>query len=343
MPADIGPIIFDVQGVALNAEDREILQHPLIGGIILFARNFESAAQVTQLCQSIRKARKRPILITVDQEGGRVQRFRNDFTTLPSMGKIGKLYEKSGQAGLALAEICGWLMAIELLAVGVDLSFAPVLDLDSGVSQVIGDRAFHASGDSIFELASALTKGMRDAGMSAVGKHFPGHGSVEVDSHIGLPIDHRDLEKIVEKDLVPFIKMIDSGMEGLMAAHILFPNVDSMPVSFSRHWLHDILRKKMHFKGMVFSDALDMHGADVAGAYPERVEIALSAGCDMTLVCNSRAGVIKTLDNLPKQFHRVASDRFETMRGKFSVVNKGSHPAWQEKQKLFYVLEKQAE
>lgn len=333
-----GPIVFDLIGQELTVEEQELLQHPLIGGVILFSRNFESPEQITQLCLNIRHSRQKPILITVDQEGGRVQRFRNGFTRLPSMGEIGKLYDKSPQAGLNLAATCGWLMAIEVLSVGVDLSFAPILDLDKGICPVIGDRAFHHDPAIVIQLAQAFTQGMRDAGMRAVGKHFPGHGSVDVDSHLGSPVDQRQLSEIVANDLIPFAAMIASGIEGLMPAHIVFPEVDEMPVGFSPIWLNDILRQQLKFKGMIFSDALDMAGAKLAGNYLGRTQAALQAGCDMALICNNRAGVIEVLDGLAIEGYMVSGQKIDMMRGNFSQVPSGlkKSKTWQEK---YHVLE----
>jgi beta-N-acetylhexosaminidase len=343
MTPAIGPLVFDLHGFELDAEERELLQHPLIGGVIFFARNFDSPKQIADLCQHIRMVRKNPILITVDQEGGRVQRFRNDFIRLPSMGQLGKLYLDSPEMGLHLAGICGWMMAAELLAVGVDLSFAPVLDLDKGVSAVIGDRAFDRRPDVVISLAKALTQGMREAGMAAVGKHFPGHGSVAVDSHLDLPEDKRTFEQIAADDLIPFREMIASGIEGLMAAHILFSAVDDKPVGFSAYWLQDVLRKQLAFSGLVFSDALDMHGADMAGGFPQRVKTALEAGCDMALICNNRESVIKTLDGLPADYRPVAEEKFRKVQADFTRITlplKRSQ-AWQEKHGVFERLAEQ--
>lgn len=340
MSSSIGPIVFDVLGLELDAVERELLQHPLIGGVIFFARNFESPQQMADLCRQIRAARKQPILLTVDQEGGRIQRFREGFSALPSMGQIGKLYSQSPDLGLRLATLTGWLMAAELIAVGVDLSFAPVLDLDKEISTVIGDRAFHRRPEVVIALATALMQGMREAGMAAVGKHFPGHGSVAVDSHLGLACDERTFEQIAQDDLIPFQALIPRGMDGMMAAHILFPNVDTNPVGFSTYWLRTVLRQQLQFSGMIFSDALDMHGADIAGGFPERVQAALEAGCDMALICNNRDSVIKTIDGLPAEYRRVPEEKFRRMQ-----ANTGSIPAalkssreWQEKLTVFTQL-----
>lgn len=322
MPATIGPIVFDLLGHELSAEEREILQHPLIGGLILFTRNYDSPEQVTRLIQTARQVRKQPLLVTVDQEGGRVQRFRQGFTRLPSMGKIGKVYDAAPEDGERFATICGWIMAAELLAVGVDLSFAPVLDVDRGNNPVVGDRAFHQDIEVIVLLAQAFTRGMRAAGMAAVGKHFPGHGAVSVDSHLSLPLDKRTMADISEVDLVPFAEMIQSTIQGIMAAHIVFPEVDALPVGFSPYWLQDVLRKQLKFPGVVFSDALDMKGAEVIGSFLERTEAALSAGCDMALICNNREGLVQTLDGLPQQKFLLEEQKLAMVRGDFSKLPK---------------------
>lgn len=319
MSHTVGPIIFDLNGHELSQEEQELLRHPLIGGVILFSRNYASPEQMVHLTQSIRAASKNPVLITVDHEGGRVQRFHAGFTRLPSMAAIGNLYNEAPEPALHFARLCGWLMAAELLAVGVDLSFAPVLDLDKGLNPAIGDRAFHKDPNNIVLLAQALTQGMREAGMAAVGKHFPGHGSVSVDSHLAMPIDERRFDQIAQDDLIPFVKMIQSTIQGIMAAHIIFPEVDPMPVGFSHYWLHDVLRTQLMFSGLVFSDALDMKGAMIAGDFAERTQAALEAGCDMVLLCNNREGLIQTLDRLPQSF-LLEEQKLVMVRGDFSRV-----------------------
>jgi beta-N-acetylhexosaminidase len=320
MSEKIGPVVFDLIGTELSAEEKEMLAHPLLGGLIFFARNYESPEQITRLTHDIRAARKKPILICVDQEGGRVQRFREGFTRLPSMGEIGKLYDHSPEKALTLAHTCGWLLAAEVLNVGVDLSFTPVLDIDLGINPAIGNRGFHRQPHVIVELAKALTAGMRTAGMAAVGKHFPGHGSVLIDSHLDLPIDTRTFDEIAEFDMPPFVDMIRHGIEGMMAAHILFSSVDDTAVGFSRRWLLDVLRKQLKFSGIIFSDDLHMEGAKIAGDYPERVHAALTAGCDMALLCNDRSAMIKTLDTLKAEYYHLDADRFAAVQGKFSNI-----------------------
>jgi len=308
-----GPVIIDLIGLSVNAEEQELLQHPQVGGVILFARNYESPRQIAELCRAIRASRQSPLLIAVDQEGGRVQRFREGFTRLPAMGEVGQLSGHSSEQGAQWAYVCGWLMAAELMAVGVDLSFAPVLDLDRKWNTVIGDRSFGENPALIRSLAGTLMRGMHEAGMAATGKHFPGHGSVKTDSHLTLPIDLRSFSEIEKDDMQPFVNLIEAGIDALMPAHILFPEVDSHPVGFSRYWLQDVLRKKLKFSGIIFSDDLNMVGAEFAGDYPDRAEMALDAGCDIVLICNNRAGAIEILDRLPGKYNLPAA-RFNRLK-----------------------------
>jgi beta-N-acetylhexosaminidase len=287
----------DVAGKTLTAEDAEILRHPRVGGIILFTRNFDSAAQVRALVRSIRALREPQLLVAVDYEGGRVQRFRGQgFTVLPPAQAFGRLYDRDREQARNMAHVCGWMIGSELRAVGVDLCFAPVLDRAAGVSAVIGDRAFHASVEAITELGSALMHGLRDAGMAATGKHFPGHGRVAEDSHLALPVDERSLEQIRAEDMAPFRELIRQGLPSVMMAHIRFPQVDSQPASLSRRWIREELRDGLGFGGTVFCDDLSMGGAAAAGSYPDRAALALDAGCDMLPVCNNRTAVIELLD-----------------------------------------------
>ncbi len=290
----LGPIMCDLRGFELEADEREILMHPHVGGVILFSRNYESPGQIAALTRSIHELRQPHLLIAVDHEGGRVQRFRKGFSALPACALIGSC--GSAQQTQMVAEQAGWLMAAELLAVGVDLSFAPVLDVGGKVSQVIGDRAFSENPDEVARLARAYMRGMKQAGMVAVGKHFPGHGSVAEDSHVDIPYDHRDYVDIQMHDLVPFERMIHAGLPGLMPAHVIYSKVDKLPSGFSPIWLKQILRKQLEFQGTIFSDDLSMAGAEVIGGYPERAEAALSAGCDMVLACNNQEGAIEILD-----------------------------------------------
>lgn len=292
------PIILDLEGTAITPEEKEILQHPLVGGLILFSRNYISPQQITDICRLARQCRKQPLLIAVDHEGGRVQRFKQGFTAIPPMGELGALYEKNSEKALKAAESFGALIAKELLAVGVDFSFTPVLDLDRQRNSVIGDRAFHQQPDVVIALATALIKGLHDNGMASCGKHFPGHGAVTQDSHHALPVDERSLPEIYAEDLKPFIALIQAGIRSMMPAHIIFSAVDQNPVGFSSIWLQNILRQQLQFSGKIFSDDLNMAGAEFAGDYPARARAALQAGCDMVLICNNRAGAISILDRL---------------------------------------------
>lgn len=308
----------DLEGYALTPDESEMLTHPLVGGIILFTRNFESKAQLKALCEDIRlKRRDKPVLIMVDQEGGRVQRFKTEFTRLPPAAEFGQIYDEDPNRAIKLAKEGGKLMAAELLAIGVDLSFAPVLDLNKGVSSVIGDRAFHTNTAAVTTLASAFIAGMNEAGMAATGKHFPGHGSVVLDSHLALPTDERSYEDIEKDDLIPFANLIQQGIPALMAAHITFPRVDKYPVGYSAVWLKNILRKKLNFSGVIFSDDLSMEGANISADYADRVKAANEAGCDFTLICNHRAGVIQALDLLPHSL-QVSGEKWLPLKGRFN-------------------------
>ena len=294
----LGPVMADVQGLALDSVEREMLGHPLVGGVILFARNFESPAQLRTLTAEIRDLRDPELLIAVDQEGGRVQRFQEGFTLIPAMRHIGNLAERDTALACATAEAAGCVLATELLSRGVDFSFAPVLDVDFGGSSVIGDRAFTAKPALIAELAGALLRGMAHAGMAGVGKHFPGHGYVRADSHVDVPVDERDLAQIEAADLLPYRLLIPLGLAGVMAAHVIYPKVDSKPAGFSEIWLKRILRGQLGFDGIIFSDDLSMEGASVAGDIVARGEAALAAGCDMVLVCNAPSKAARLLEGL---------------------------------------------
>jgi len=294
----LGPLMVDLVGLTLSEEEAEILQHPLVGGVILFSRNYESPEQITELTASIRALRDPHLLISVDHEGGRVQRFRNGFTRLPPVGVLGQGYKRQPDLTLSRAEMTGWLMAVELRAVGVDFSFAPVLDLDYGVSEVIGDRSFHRDPATVTAVAKAYIQGMKRAWMPAVGKHFPGHGAVEVDSHLGLPKDTRHYEDMLQSDMLPFRQLCNSELAGIMPAHIVYEKSDQLPAGFSPFWIQEVLRERLGFQGAILSDDLSMEGAAVMGDSVARAEAALSAGCDMVLVCNKPDSVVQVIDSL---------------------------------------------
>jgi len=328
----LGPIMLDLRGTRLEADEAEILKHPLVGGVILFARNYESIDQLRALTTTIHAIRDPQLLIAVDHEGGRVQRFRDGFTHLPPCHLIGERYDRDQARGLQLAERAGWLMASELRAVGVDFSFAPVLDLYKSISQVIGDRAFHADPQTASALARRYMHGMYNAGMAAVGKHFPGHGSVIADSHTEVPVDERRYEDIAMEDMECFRRLIDGGLAGIMPAHVIYPAVDDKPAGFSEIWLKRILRQQLGFKGIIFSDDLSMAGAGVAGDYPDRTRMALHAGCDMVLICNEQQQAIRVLNEFEHQTDPVASARLIRMhgRGNISMQQLQSGSEWQQ-------------
>ena len=310
----LGPLMIDLLGKELLPEERELLKHPLVGGVILFTRNFESREQITRLVQEVRTVRN-PLLIAADYEGGRVQRFRKDFTVLPAMRLLGQVYDSNQPEALKLAHQVGWLIAAELGAVGIDLNFGPVVDLDYGASSVIGDRALHRDPYVVGQLATSLMMGMREAGMSAVAKHFPGHGAVVADSHVAMPVDQRPYAAL-SQDIEPYIDLMNAQLPAIMAAHVVFDQIDRLPASFSRKWLVDELRTKLRFNGCVFSDDLSMEGASVIGAMPVRAQRALEAGCDMVLICNNREAVLQTLDQLHVTVDPVSTARLNSLRSR---------------------------
>jgi beta-N-acetylhexosaminidase len=314
----LGPLLIDVQGTSLTVEDRDLLAHPLVGGCILFTRNFADIEQLERLVADIRAVRTPPLLVTIDHEGGRVQRFRKDFTVLPAMRTMGREYDLDQAAGRRLARQCGWLLAAELRAVAIDLSFAPVVDLDYGVSSVIGDRAFHRDPRVVAELAIAFMNGMREAGMASTVKHFPGHGAVVPDSHVAMPVDRRPLADM-DDDLYPYLRLIDNGVASVMAAHVVYADVDPLPAGFSKKWLQDELRGRLRFGGAIFSDDLSMAGASVVGDMPERVRAALAAGCDMVPVCNNRQGVLQVIDSVRQSADPLSQLRLARLRGEAAI------------------------
>jgi beta-N-acetylhexosaminidase len=311
----LGPVMLDVLGTQLTDEDEARLLHPLVGGVILFKRNFESVDQLLALTTAIRSLRSTPLLIAVDHEGGRVQRFRDGFTRIPPMRELGKIWDVHPQRARHLAHQAGFVMAAELRGCGVDFSFTPVLDVDHGNSGVIGDRAFHSDPQAIAELAHGLLSGLKLGGMHTVGKHFPGHGFVSADSHLAIPVDERAFVDIELCDLVPFRQMISFGLTAVMPAHVIYPKIDSCPAGFSSIWLQKILRGQMGFEGCIFSDDLSMEGATVAGSVVQRALAALSAGCDMVVVCNKPESADELLRGLHWDMPVTSRARVIQMRG----------------------------
>ncbi|MEK0429810.1 MAG: beta-N-acetylhexosaminidase [Pseudomonadota bacterium] len=292
----LGPVMLDVLGTTLDDDDLRRIRHPLTGGVILFARNFTDRKQLVALCDAIHAARP-GVLIAVDHEGGRVQRFRSDgFTRLPAMRKLGELWDKDVLESCKAATAVGYVLAAELRACGVDLSFTPVLDLDYGQSDVIGDRAFHRDPRVVTLLAKSLNHGLALAGMANCGKHFPGHGFAEADSHVAIPVDDRKSKDIIAEDAAPY-GWLGMSLSGVMPAHVIYPEFDRHPAGFSKKWL-SVLREKMGFDGVIFSDDLSMEGASVAGSVVEGAHAALSAGCDMVLICNSPDKADQLLEGL---------------------------------------------
>jgi beta-N-acetylhexosaminidase len=312
----LGPFIIDVQGLALTPEEREVLLHPWVGGVIYFTRNFESRAQIAALSQEIcalRESKGLPrLLICVDHEGGRVQRFREGFTQIPSMASIGRLWNEEDSEGrlaaLAMARRQGFLLAKELREVGVDFSFTPVLDIDWGRSEIIGERAFHSDPAVVAQLAAALMQGLLQAGMKNCGKHYPGHGWAVADSHLALPEDERSLQEILSLDVLPYARIGSPTLSAVMPAHIRYPQVDDAPAGFSKVWLKKILRNQLGFEGVIISDDLSMAGAAVLEDVADRAQAAFEAGCDATLICNRPDLVARALDELPKRMPEFLND-----------------------------------
>lgn len=311
-----GRLMLDLAGTELTVEEQQILQSSQVGGVILFARNIQSREQVTALNAQIRQASAN-LLIAVDQEGGRVQRLRDGFTPLPPMQLLADSVVQNPEVGVQLVRDTGWLMASEVLACGFDISFAPVLDVDRDTSSIIGDRAFSDQPEMVITLAQAFIEGMNEAGMAATGKHFPGHGGIVADSHLEAPVDHRSWQQLLDHDLKPFVAL-SKQLAGVMPAHITFPAVDPDSVGFSGFWLQQVLRQQLGFDGVIFSDDLSMKGADVAGGYIDKAQLALNAGCDMILVCNCPEGAREVLQMME---HRslAGSDRIASMGATKSV------------------------
>ena len=327
----LGPVMLDIDGLALSPADREILREPAVGGVILFSRNFESVAQVIDLVAEIRALRSPPLLVAVDHEGGRVQRFRDGFTDMPPMRRIGREYDRDPELGLQAARDAGWLIASELRATGIDLSFAPCVDLDWGVSEIIGDRAFHRQPAVVAELAGAFSRGLQSAGMAAVAKHFPGHGAVVADSHLKLPTDRREYGILLD-DMRPYERLIDTAaIAGVMLAHIVYREVDEMPAGFSPYWIQRELRTRLGFGGAVFCDDLSMKATRDYGSMADRARLALQAGCDMILVCNDRNAARQAVETLNDYSNPLSLVRLARLHGTSQPLRETllSSEAWQ--------------
>ncbi len=311
----LGPIVLDPAGLALSDDDRRRLLHPAVGGAILFAHNYQGPEQLAALCAEIRALRTPELLICADHEGGRVQRFREGFTAIPPMRSLGALWDRDREAARAAAHAAGYAIAAELDAHGLDFSFTPVLDLDYGASSVIGNRALHFDPHAVGALAAELIKGLAAGGMQAVGKHFPGHGFAALDSHVAVPRDEREVAAIMKKDVAPYRAAIEAGLGGVMPAHVIFTRADPEPAGYSGYWLQEVLRGKLGFQGLIFSDDLSMEGASTAGGVPERARAALAAGCDMALLCKDPEGQDKLLESLDGTA-LAAPERAERMRAR---------------------------
>jgi beta-N-acetylhexosaminidase len=311
----LGPLMIDLRGKTLAADEREWLQSPLVGGVILFTRNFESVAQLRELVADIHAARQPPLLVTVDQEGGRVQRFREPFFRLPPFRALGRLYDEERDLALKTAAACGWLMAAELRAVGVDLSFSPCVDLDRGLAEVIGDRALHREAVAVAALARRFAAGAKKAGMAITAKHFPTHAGAHSDSHTEFAVDKRELVDL-DDDLRPYRDLIRNGLQAVMVAHVSFPAVDSRPASLSSWWIGTYLRGELDFKGAVISDDLSMTGASVVGSVATRVRLALDAGCDLVLVCNAPDEIPAVLEALQGYVNPAGQLRLTRLHGR---------------------------
>lgn len=312
--------MLDIEGVVLTPADRDLLLEPAVGGVILFARNFESPEQITGLVAEIRALRSPPLLIAVDHEGGRVQRFREGFSAIPSMGRLGHGYDSDPGAALKRVRLAGWLIASELRATGIDLCFAPCVDLNWGVSEIIGDRSFHRQPDAVGELSAEFSRGLRSVGMAAVAKHFPGHGAVVADSHLELPMDRREYGDLLD-DMRPYDKLINNGLiAGVMLAHVVYQEMDDLPAGFSKFWIERELRSRLGFGGAVLCDDLSMQATAAYGSMRRRARRALDAGCDMILVCNDRGASLQAVSTLNDYSNPLSLVRMARLHGTGQVT-----------------------
>ena len=312
--------MLDVEGVSLTPADRELLRAPAVGGVILFTRNYASPEQIADLVAEIRALRSPALLVAVDHEGGRVQRFREGFSAIPAMAHLGLEYDNDPESATMLARQVGWLIASELRAAGIDLCFAPCVDLDWGVNEAIGDRAFHKHPDAVADLAAAFSRGLRSAGMAAVAKHFPGHGAVVADSHLQLPVDRREYGDVLD-DMRPYERLVNGGqVAGIMIAHVVYNEMDDLPASFSRYWIEHELRSRMGFGGAVFCDDLSMKATDAYGSMRRRAKRALDAGCDMVIVCNDRRRAEQAVEALNDYSNPLSLVRLARLHGTGHVL-----------------------
>ena len=309
----LGPIIVSIEGKKLSEDDRHTLQHDLIGGVILFSENYEDREQLMELVRSIKKVKSPELIVCVDQEGGRVQRFRQGFYKLPSFNELGKIYDRTKEEGLRASFLAAQVNALELMDVGIDFSFSPVIDIDHGLSDIIGDRSFHSIPEIVTELSDSYINGLKSIGMKAVVKHFPGHGGVMLDSHIDKPIDERFLDDL-DNDLMPFQSLFKKDVSAIMTAHICFPSIDSSVVTFSEYWLNNLLRQKFQFQGLVFSDDLSMGATEEIGLMEERINLALSSGCDVVICCHMKDQINLIIESVQSNYKKSFDSKLEVMR-----------------------------
>ncbi len=329
--------MLDIEGLAVSPADRSLLREPAVGGVILFSRNYQDLSQLNDLVSEIRAIRSPPLLIAADHEGGRVQRFRADFSAIPPMRRIGRVYDSDLGESLLLAKTAGWLSGSELRATGIDLSFAPCVDLDWGVSEVIGDRAFHKDPEAVGDLAGAFSRGLRSVGMAAIAKHFPGHGAVVADSHDKLPNDRRAYGDVLD-DMRPYDKLIGNGVvAGVMMSHVIYSDIDPLPAGFSKYWVQSELRSRLGFDGAVFCDDLTMKATESYGSMPKRARLALEAGCDMVLICNDRPAAQTAVASLKEYSNPLSLVRLARLHGTGQVLRKSllASEEWQAANKRF--------